>query len=73
MLITAFGGASQENCQGNIAPQCVPLVTDNVFITDEGNRSIILPVQKMLIQVSDENCPHPTWKFNCAAIELDFL
>ena len=34
MLITAFGGASQENSQGNIAPRCVPLVIANVFIID---------------------------------------
>lgn len=34
MLITAFGGAGQENHQGRISPRCVPLVTANQFIID---------------------------------------
>ena len=34
MLITAFGGAGQENQHGHISPRCVPLVTANQFIID---------------------------------------
>jgi len=36
MLITAFGGAGQENQRGCgcVTPRCVPLVTANEFIID---------------------------------------
>ena len=34
MLITAVGGAAQENQRGRITPRCVPLVTANQFIVD---------------------------------------
>ena len=34
MLITAFGGAGQEDQRGRVTPRCVPLVTANESIID---------------------------------------